>query len=317
MKAVTGIPRPGRALAFGTASLVAAKSTVPFTILSLYRTHGSAAAIVAPLSTLSATIFFSGATVREVLPAIGTTFHQAWPLIAGSATLTLSHELFTLQNPTAWWNVETEPVGGVEMEQLRKLLHARSRTGSEYNFAVELVTAYQVHRPEEEKKRFEAFQDHLVKKGRPCEISRLFHGTSVPSAREIIKNGFRLGNAGMFGGGLYFAETPLKSILYSNERPVNNFQVMLLCDVLLGRTRELKSAKSDMDPRKDLFAEQRQVYRWGLLFYKDLVPQIHDSVMAVPSKLLPFLSVRTPEFVVYRKEQAVPRYILVVKKTRR
>lgn len=64
-----------------------------------------------------------------------------------------------------------------------------------------------------------AMEQQAMMLGRPTQ---LFHGTAVESVPQIIKNGFRLpkkhAHGGMFGKGIYFAETPLKSVRYTKKR---------------------------------------------------------------------------------------------------
>eukprot|EP00566_Odontella_aurita_P016149 CAMPEP_0113536604 /NCGR_PEP_ID=MMETSP0015_2-20120614/6352_1 /TAXON_ID=2838 /ORGANISM="Odontella" /LENGTH=286 /DNA_ID=CAMNT_0000435985 /DNA_START=41 /DNA_END=902 /DNA_ORIENTATION=- /assembly_acc=CAM_ASM_000160 len=146
-KAALQIPNPVRALQFGTTSLVLAAGIYPS--LALSHLFGPAT-FIAPLATLSPLIFLTGATALEVLPAVLPAIGNTWHLIAGSAALSLANELYTVQNPAAWWNVETKPVGAAEMEELREFLRTRSE-GTSYHVGVELVTAYRVHLPEEKK----------------------------------------------------------------------------------------------------------------------------------------------------------------------
>jgi len=150
-------------------------------------------------------------------------------------------------------------------------------------------------------------------KGHPYEPQLLFHGTSFPSAKSIVSKGFKLGDSGAFGGGIYFAETPLKSLAFSS--PHRDERLLLVCDVLMGRSRIVKCAQ-DVNPQRDLYEKKRHHFRWGIIVYKEFIPRSYDSLTARPSKLFPFASINIPEFVVYRKEQVMPRYILVVKPRR-
>lgn len=89
---------------------------------------------------------------------------------------------------------------------------------------------------------------------------RLFHGTDVAAAQQIVEAGFQIPKSpGMFGRGVYFARSPLKSEMYSKgaglrgagfavssmfrrvvqgkEEPNFASRVMLLCDVYLGNSK--------------------------------------------------------------------------------
>ena len=51
-------------------------------------------------------------------------------------------------------------------------------------------------------------------------MERLFHGTSKDAAHAIVADGFRLPtHGGMFGAGIYFADTPLKSLQCARPAP--------------------------------------------------------------------------------------------------
>jgi len=212
-----------------------------------------------------------------------------------------------LDQPIYWRNVETEPASQEELKAIRDLVKSRTK----YNMKV--LDAYKVHSPSQEK-HFQNYQKLLHSKNHPSEPTQLFHGTSFYSARNIVANGFKIGHGGMFGGGIYFAKTPRKSMNFCTAR--SGKRVMLLCDVLMGNSRIIKTAKNDLDPKKDLSMKKYRLAHWGPVFYLESTMRSYDSVSAVPSVLFPFLSVQTPEFVVYKKEQIIPRYVLVVEPPR-
>merc|ERR1712176_1023829 len=71
----------------------------------------------------------------------------------------------------------------------------------------------------------------------------LYHGTSCTAIQAITRSGFEMPLfPGMFGAAIYFADTPLKSWQY--VKGAGNY--MLVCDVLLGRMREMRSAAHDL-----------------------------------------------------------------------
>merc|ERR1712216_634403 len=74
---------------------------------------------------------------------------------------------------------------------------------------------------------FGRVQSELV--SRDPNNRRLYHGTSAFALKQIVFNGFQLPQRpGMFGKGLYFADTPLKSWPYSTVG------FIMVCDVALG-----------------------------------------------------------------------------------
>eukprot|EP00406_Dinophysis_acuminata_P046668 CAMPEP_0179298308 /NCGR_PEP_ID=MMETSP0797-20121207/45924_1 /TAXON_ID=47934 /ORGANISM="Dinophysis acuminata, Strain DAEP01" /LENGTH=223 /DNA_ID=CAMNT_0021007687 /DNA_START=1 /DNA_END=672 /DNA_ORIENTATION=+ len=159
----------------------------------------------------------------------------------------------------------------------------------------------------------EAYEAEADKLGAP---TRLFHGTDMASARAICESGFRLPTRkGMFGRGVYFADTPLKSAGFAPESSwwpflrrlaTNGLSAafkreggqMLLCDVYLGVCRTLRWSASNLDPGKDLRAGWfRQLFGLG----------DYNSVYA-PGGL--FAAVNVPEYIVYTECQGIPRYLV-------
>jgi len=158
--------------------------------------------------------------------------------------------------------------------------------------------------------------------GRPTQ---LFHGTSVENAAKIVKNGFQVPrrhlHGGMFGKGIYFAETPLKSVnyarregwlsraagwLFSEKKSAGGLQ-MLLCDVYLGRSRTLRfgGAWPYFNPEKDLKAG---------FFSRSLGLGDYNS-LTVQGGL--FGAVWVTEYIVYEHFQALPRYLIEFERTRK
>lgn len=166
---------------------------------------------------------------------------------------------------------------------------------------------------------------------RPCEAlltnesqaqrlgsaTKLFHGTSKDKAASIAKSGFKLPEKkGMFGRGVYFAKTPLKSATFAPEnswwpalervRKDGIFSALtrkdegqvLLCDVYLGSQMTLRRSNSDFNPTEDLQA--------GWL-RKSLGFGDYDSVRA-PGGL--FCAVNVEEYVVYKEHQGVPQFLI-------
>ena len=70
--------------------------------------------------------------------------------------------------------------------------------------------------------------------------------TLTPLPGAILADGFRLpSHAGMFGRGIYFADTPLKSLQYTGGTfgcVGGGRRYMLVCDVELGNPLETTSA---------------------------------------------------------------------------
>jgi hypothetical protein len=141
-------------------------------------------------------------------------------------------------------------------------------------------------------------------KGKSDRVTRLYHGTSARAAQAIVQSGFKLPErAGMFGKGIYFADTPLKSLQYSQPLSWNNMGVMLVCDVALGNSM----VKSEADGNLQAGSQRLQRGLLARLFRQ----KSFDSVTASHGWLG---AVRVPEYVVYDSAQAMPCYVLTVEK---
>merc|ERR1712110_1125479 len=116
-----------------------------------------------------------------------------------------------------------------------------------YSFSMQLESAFQVLNSDLEQ-QFDNFCREHHSKGKSSNRKQLFHGTPRGNAMSIIASGFKLPNRpGMFGKGVYFAGTPLKSFQYTARHGT-----MLLCDVELGNSMTARSAKTDLEPERDL-----------------------------------------------------------------
>ena len=115
-----------------------------------------------------------------------------------------------------------------------------------------------------------------------------FHGTTEDAIASIIQDGFRLpANPGMYGKGIYFASDSSKS---AQRIYTKGSDMLLLCDVLIGKTMTVDSPRSDMTATK-------------------LKAQQFDSVFAKRGTKVQG-GVLYDEFVVFSPDQALPRYII-------
>ncbi len=111
-----------------------------------------------------------------------------------------------------------------------------------------------------------------------------FHGTSDEGVTGITKTGFHMPrNAGMFGAGIYFATDSSKS---AQEIYTKGSKKLLLCKVLLGRSKVLKVANNNV------------TLDW-------LRKEGYDSVHAPRNT-----GVQNDEFVIYDPAQAFPKYVI-------
>eukprot|EP00927_Polykrikos_kofoidii_P086701 TRINITY_DN9800_c0_g1_i1.p1 TRINITY_DN9800_c0_g1~~TRINITY_DN9800_c0_g1_i1.p1 ORF type:complete len:593 (+),score=54.28 TRINITY_DN9800_c0_g1_i1:95-1780(+) len=134
-------------------------------------------------------------------------------------------------------------------------------------------------------------------------VRQLYHGTSVGACKSICRNGFKLPpTKGMFGKGIYFADTPMKSWQYST-RTKSGF--LLLSDVNLGQPKVAKQAMNHLSADH---LRPRSVVDW--IFGN----RQFDSVVALSRG--EGGAVNVPEYVVYRPSQVLPRYVLEVCESR-
>lgn len=114
-----------------------------------------------------------------------------------------------------------------------------------------------------------------------------FHGTDDAGVEGITKNGFRIGKAGMYGAGIYFATDSSKSSQATYTKGSNK---LLLCKVFLGRAKVVLKADHNLSGK---------ILRAGK----------YDSVFA-PRNTKGSGGVLNDEFVVFDPRQAVVQYVI-------
>jgi hypothetical protein len=202
-------------------------------------------------------------------------------------------------------------------DAVQRLVNERSEEYiSKYGYRLRVKKLWRV-RPSSTVQQQETQAMHL---GEPTQ---LFHGTSMENALKISKWGFRLPTKkGMFGHGIYFADTPLKSAKFAPEKKdlqkhVQSFATkgfwqgladlmkdrkesgqMLLCDVYLGKTKTVRRSCNNFDPEHNL--------KGG--WFRDFTGLgDFDSVYAPGGWLS---AVNVPEYVIYQPLQGIPRYLI-------
>ena len=126
-----------------------------------------------------------------------------------------------------------------------------------------------------------------MKRFDPTRTALKFHGTSTEAVNAIVENGFKMGNPGMYGAGIYFATDSSKS---AQEIYTKGSNQLLLCDVILGKSKTVDGARRSMNLQK-------------------LKAEGYDSLFA-PRNTRGTGGVLYDEFVVYDVNQALPRYII-------
>uniref|UniRef100_A0A1I8G268 Poly [ADP-ribose] polymerase n=1 Tax=Macrostomum lignano TaxID=282301 RepID=A0A1I8G268_9PLAT len=154
----------------------------------------------------------------------------------------------------------------------------------EHKISVQVKSIERIVNPTLDGRLYNVYNE-LFKKN--CSPELLIHGTSGSSAESIIKDGFRIGSKGMFGAGIYFATDTTKSAQYCRESGV---KTLLLCEVVLGKTMLCKA------PRHDLTLDSIRAAGYDSVFAKRNTKKTGGVV--------------NDEYIVYRPEQATPRYLV-------
>jgi len=123
----------------------------------------------------------------------------------------------------------------------------------------------------------------------PTRCDLKFHGTTEESLKSIIQSGFKLPRIEhqLFGPGIYFASDSSKS---AQKRYTKGSNMLLVCEVILGKTKTVEQACRDMTDKK-------------------LRDEGYDSVFAKRG-MKATGGVLNDEFVVFNPKQAIPRYIV-------
>jgi poly [ADP-ribose] polymerase len=208
--------------------------------------------------------------------------------------------------------IELKPVNRLGREW--KLLNKYVETGVPENadFGVQVLDAFQVNRAVENEK-FKPFKDT-----RPRKL--LWHGSRLCNYVSILNQGLRIAppeaptSGYMFGKGLYFADVFAKSAGYCYTNPENNLGVLLLCDVALGDSYQVK---------KPEYVEKLPDGKLSTLALSKFVPDptkeetVEDKIVIPIGKLsesgLADVFLEHSEYVVYNVSQVRIRYMLKVK----
>src|SRR6218665_1418341 len=127
-----------------------------------------------------------------------------------------------------------------------------------------------------------------------CLVELKFHGTSVQAVEGILRNGFKIPVSGgqMYGRGIYFASDSSKS---AQKIYTKGSKMLLVCDVLLGKTMTVEDSRPKMT-------------------YRKLREKGYDSLFAKRGTRDKG-GVQNHEFVFYNPDQAIPRYIVHYEET--
>lgn len=182
---------------------------------------------------------------------------------------------------------------------------------ADHNNPIQVLRIDKVHNPYLEKRFLEAKRE-LRSSLSDCKTRDLFHGSSDDGVKGITEKGFRLPEwnpNNMFGRGIYFATDSSKSAQHLYTK---GSKKLILCDVLLGNVCTVDGLKSKhplskhvkindnaQPPRHFLDVDYEIVHRAGF-----------DSVFAPRGGSMAVGGVKYDEMIVYRVEQALPKYII-------
>jgi hypothetical protein len=142
-----------------------------------------------------------------------------------------------------------------------------------------------------------------------CNIQRWFHGSSKQGIVGILDKGFRLPekkDSNMLGQGVYFATDASKS---AQEMYTKGSGCLLLCDVLAGRVCTVPGLQSKNPLSKFTKFTDAKTRPWLDVDAERVRKEGYDSVY-VPRGTRNEGGVLFDELVVYRPEQAIPRYVV-------
>lgn len=145
------------------------------------------------------------------------------------------------------------------------------RDGSKHGYNINIQGIYKVTIPSERAAYEESPYGHSL-------VMRLTHGTRNGNVRHILHekgrgSGLRIPtyhvNGGMFGSGIYFADTPSKSANYcgTSHSRYDDIQLMFIADVAVGKQYQAKDAMSSLKAAptgyESVWGMARQTGAWG------------------------------------------------------
>eukprot|EP01100_Stratorugosa_tubuloviscum_P008158 TRINITY_DN3399_c0_g2_i1.p1 TRINITY_DN3399_c0_g2~~TRINITY_DN3399_c0_g2_i1.p1 ORF type:complete len:284 (-),score=129.72 TRINITY_DN3399_c0_g2_i1:9-773(-) len=178
-------------------------------------------------------------------------------------------------------------------------------------FDLEVVDIFEIER-EGEKKRFEPWSDNSNK-------MLLWHGSRLTNWIGIISQGLRIAppeapkTGYRFGKGVYFADMVSKSAHYCFTTPDSPIAVLLLCEVALGKVKELT---------QDTYMEKPMANSDSTKALGMTIPKPDESTIINNNVIIPFgkpvsVGFKTActhnEFIVYDVSQITMRYVLMVR----
>jgi len=208
----------------------------------------------------------------------------------------------TLRRIEDWTGmVEVDPRSDEFRERAQFFAESCDLRADKYPFRLGIVSLYRTIGPTWEPKR-----GHL--------FGLLFHGTSWEGAKGIIANGFQLPDyPGMFGKGIYFADSPLKSWQYASREeaiPTPCCPALPCCNrgglILMSLVDMGEQRREEQQANVQLRGYNRQSL-WACLTCQT---GAYDSVVGLSEEQGGIL--RVPEYVVYNPRQARVDYIFEV-----
>lgn len=195
--------------------------------------------------------------------------------------------MIALENPCTWQHV-SDAEADLWRAAFADFVHACASSQHLYDHRLTVLDVYSVSNPNLEAS-FQRVQNELTSDD--PNIKRLYHGTSAFAVKQVVAGGFHLPwKPGMFGKGIYFAGTPLKSWQYSTVG------FILVCDVALGHEKRAFEANPGLSQQNLQISSSHS--------------SGYDSVVGLPRE--EGGSLRIPEWVVYNASQALPRVLLRV-----
>lgn len=187
-------------------------------------------------------------------------------------------------------------------------------------FKLEVLDIFKVIRRGEDE-RFEEFRRQY-----PEEIRNrralLWHGSRLENFVGILTNGLKITppeafrSGCMFGQGIYFADTVSKSANYCNVRSNNEIGLILLCEVQLGKSKELYQSQYVRDIPNAEFQSVKGMGIWGLKNWVPFegLPMPYGTFTSTnQNQLSNGRSLQYNEYIVYNPAQVQIKYLFKIK----
>jgi len=236
---------------------------------------------------------------------------REWKAREARAREALEQELADIRlRPEKMSKVPIEPYGETQLEYSAIVDRTEKYVQVGVHGSIVVTMVEKVLHVNKTEESFQRAKKELASGVCECNIQRWFHGSSRQGIDGILDQGFRLPEkkeSNMLGRGVYFATDASKS---AQEMYTKGSGCLLLCDVLAGRVCTVPGLQSKHPLSKfTKEAVEKKGRLWLDVDAERVRKEDYDSVY-VPRDTRNQGGVLFDELVVYRPEQAIPRYVV-------